>query len=59
MTESDLKIELMCYKEYVNPDCDLDNMTKDELEEFYRLYVNGETHYSIDNHKRVGALYKF
>ncbi|QEN05107.1 hypothetical protein EW093_10420 [Thiospirochaeta perfilievii] len=44
MTENDLKIELMCYKEYVNPDCDIDNMTKDELEEFYNLYVKSESY---------------
>lgn len=46
MTESELKIELMCYKEYVNPECDLDNMTKDDLEEFYDLYAKSEVYAS-------------
>lgn len=49
MTENELKIELMCYKEYVNPNCDLDNMSKEELEEFYKLYVQSETYISNVN----------
>ena len=45
MTENDLRVELLCYREYVNPDCDINNMTKDELEEFYELYVKSETYF--------------
>ena len=44
MTENELKVELLCYKEYVNPECDIDHMTKDELEEFYDLYVKSESY---------------
>lgn len=46
MTQRELEIELLCYKEYVNPDCDFDNMSKDELEEFYHLYIESENYYS-------------
>ncbi len=75
MTENELKIELMCYKQYVNPDCDLNNMSKDDLEEFYDLYAKSETYVSKlstgiakvvnadfndgNNTKREGAIYKY
>lgn len=75
MTENELKIELMCYKQYVNPDCDLDNMSKDDLEEFYDLYAKSETYVSElssrtarvaaqgfneqNKVKREGAVYKY
>lgn len=74
MTENELKIELMCYKQYVNPDCDLEHMSKEELEEFYDLYVKSEKYVSelprknaklvtpvtdnTCNHKRERAVYK-
>lgn len=75
MTENELKLELLCYKQYVNPECDLENMTKDDLEEFYNLYAKSETYISeITNQvarvveddfiesvivKRAGAVYKY
>lgn len=44
MTESELKIELMCYKEHINPNCDIDRMSLKEMEEFYQLYIASETY---------------
>lgn len=42
MTEKDLRIELECYKLYINPDCDIDNMSKDEVKDFYENYLESE-----------------
>ncbi len=42
MTEEELRLELLCYKEYINPDCDIDNMTIEEKRDFYKHYVQCE-----------------
>ncbi|MGL1890803.1 MAG: hypothetical protein OCD02_04215 [Spirochaetaceae bacterium] len=42
MTEAQLKIELMCYKEHVDPSCDIDNMTMAQMDEFFEMYVATE-----------------
>ncbi|MBN2618134.1 MAG: hypothetical protein JXR64_07450 [Spirochaetales bacterium] len=59
MTEEELKLELQCYKEYINPDCDIDNMSLSELKDFYSMYVASEKYQKTlnlgDNKK---ALYK-
>ena len=56
MTENDLKIELLCYKQYVNPKCDLDNMSKDDLEEFYELYAKSEIYLSEISNKTAKVI---
>lgn len=37
MTENELKIELECYKMYINKDCDINNLSLEELAEFITL----------------------
>lgn len=45
MTEKELKVELMCYKEFIDPNCDIDNMTKEEMDNFYKLYIKSEDYF--------------
>ncbi len=42
MTEKELELELKCYKEHINPDCDIDNMTAIDIEEFYTSYIENK-----------------
>lgn len=46
MTENDLKIELECYRLYINPDCDTDNLTEKDTDEFYNYYLESEEYYN-------------
>lgn len=42
MTEDELRVELECYKAYVKPECDIDNMSKEEMKDFYDNYKERE-----------------
>lgn len=44
MTEEELKLELKCYQIYINPDCDINNMKADEVEDFFEYYKKSETY---------------
>lgn len=38
MTVNDLKLELECYQLWINPECDVDNLSLEEWAEFISMY---------------------
>lgn len=42
MTEDELKLELECYQMYINPGCDINNLTEGEIEDFFNYYKKSE-----------------
>lgn len=44
MTEEEITLELNCYKSYINPDCDLDNMTEKDVRDFFKYYKKTENY---------------
>ncbi len=56
MTEKELELELKCYKEHINPGCDIDHMTAKDIKEFHTFYLENVTFNQVNGSTIIKTL---